>query len=84
MLWEKAYSDDEQLRSDLVRPYALMTRRVMCGGPGLCSSQIFGASGAKVVGECQLVIGKLHNVIAGGGGGMRAGSGHEEGWCWRE
>jgi hypothetical protein len=71
----EAYSGNGQLRSDLVRPYALMTRRVMCGGPESCCSKRFGASGEKVVGECKLVIGKLHNVIAGTRS-MRAGRGH--------
>ena len=64
-----------------------MTRRVMCGVPESCSSASLGASGRKVVGECKLVIGKLHNVIAGTWG-MQTEDGHEERrfWkrCWTE
>jgi hypothetical protein len=53
----------------------------MCGVPESCLSASLAGSGEKVVGECKLVIGKLHNVIAGTRG-MRTEGGHEERQCW--
>lgn len=65
-LWGGAYSDGGQLESEAVRAYVLMTRqdRSDLRGFYMCLMLLrLAAVEKKIVGKCQLLIGKLDNVV---------------------
>lgn len=62
----RAYSDGGQLDSEAVRAYVLMTRQDRSDLRGFCMCLMLlrlAAVEKKIVGKCQLLIGKLDNVV---------------------